>query len=92
LPVVCNDQPDQADVVTRSGGGRVTGFDAGEFAEAIVATLREGPSAQTRSGEARAWVERHRSYRVLGRLVADTLAALVAERRQGRAERMGIEP
>jgi glycosyltransferase involved in cell wall biosynthesis len=92
LPVVCNDQPDQAYVVTQSGGGRVTGFDADEFADAIVATLEEGPSARVRSGEARAWVERHRSYRVLGQLVADTLVAMVTERSQRRADRMGTEP
>lgn len=92
LPVVCNDQPDQAYVVMQSGGGRVTGFDADEFADAIVATLREGPSAKTRSGDAKAWVERHRSYRVLGRLVADTLLTLVEERRQRRASRMRTEP
>ena len=92
LPVVCNDQPDQAYVVTQSGGGRVTGFDAGEFADAIVATLEEGPSARVRSGEARAWVERHRSYRVLGQLVADTLVAMVTERSRRRADRMGTEP
>jgi glycosyltransferase involved in cell wall biosynthesis len=92
VPVVCNDQPDQAYVVTQSGGGRVTGFDAGEFAAAIVATLEEGPPARVRSGEAKAWVERHRSYHVLGRLVADTLAALVAGHRQRRADRISTEP
>ena len=91
LPVVCNDQPDQAYVVTQSGGGRVTAFDAGEFAEAIVATLQEGPVTRARTDAARAWVESHRSYRVLGRLVADRLTALVAERSVRRTERMGTE-
>jgi len=91
LPVVCNDQPDQAYVVTQSGGGRVTGFDAGEFADAIVETLEEGPLAKARAGEAKAWVERHRSYRVLGRLVADTLEALVDERVQRRTGGAGVE-
>jgi glycosyltransferase involved in cell wall biosynthesis len=93
LPVVCNDQPDQAYVVTQSGGGRVTALDAGEFADAIVETLREDPAAAAaRAVAARAWVERHRGYRVLGRRVAEVLEAMVAERQRRRAGRMGTEP
>jgi glycosyltransferase involved in cell wall biosynthesis len=92
LPVVCNDQPDQALVVNRSGGGRVTGLDAGEFADAIVETLRDAPAARARTAAAKEWVERHRSYRVLGRLVVDTLEAKVAGRRRQGAARMGTEP
>jgi len=90
VPVVCNDQPDQAYVVTQSGGGRVTGFDADEFSDAIIETLREGPAAQARAAQARAWVEGHRSYRVLGRLVADALAALIsdAQRRRGQSKHL----
>jgi glycosyltransferase involved in cell wall biosynthesis len=91
LPVVCNDQPDQAYVVRQSGGGRVTGFDAGEFAEAVVATLQEGSSARGRAELARAWVENHRSYRVLGRLVADPLMALLAARSERPTGPMGTE-
>jgi glycosyltransferase involved in cell wall biosynthesis len=91
LPVVCNDQPDHVHVMSQSGGGRVTGLDAGEFADAIVATLEEGPAARARAVAARAWIERHRSYHVLGRLVAETLSAMVAEHQQRRAARIGTE-
>jgi glycosyltransferase involved in cell wall biosynthesis len=90
LPVVCNDQPDQAYVVRESGGGRVTRFDAGEFADAIVATLLEGPAARAKAHDAKAWVERHRSYRVLGRLVADTLASMIAQRQPSRTRSMSV--
>lgn len=91
LPVVCNDQPDQAYVVNQSGGGRVTGFDAREFADAIVATLQDESSARARAGAAIAWVERHRSYRVLGKLVADVLVKLAAERQRPQSKRSGTE-
>lgn len=92
LPVVCNDQPDHVHVMTQSGGGRVTVLDAGEFADAIVATLEDRPAARAKAVAAKAWLERHRSYHVLGRLVADTLAAMGAEHSQRRAGRIGTEP
>jgi glycosyltransferase involved in cell wall biosynthesis len=80
LPVVCNDQPDQAYVITESQGGLVTRFDSGEFADAVVATLTAGPVSQERAAAARFWVRRHRSYRVLGLLVAERLIEVVAVR------------
>lgn len=89
LPVVCNEQPDHRFVMSQSGGGRVTALDAGEFADAIVATLEDGPAARARAVVARAWIERHRSYRVLGRLVADALKAMVTEHQPRRADRVG---
>jgi glycosyltransferase involved in cell wall biosynthesis len=92
LPVVCNDQPDHEYVMAQSGGGRVTALDAREFAEAIIETLKDGPAARARAVAARTWIERHRSYGVLGRLVADTLAAMVASRQPGRADRVRTGP
>jgi glycosyltransferase involved in cell wall biosynthesis len=83
LPVVCNDQPDHAYVMAQTGGGRVTALDAGEFADAILATLSEGPAARRKATNARAWIDCNRSYRVLGRLVAEALRAMVRERHSG---------
>lgn len=88
LPVVCNDQPDQVYVMAQSGGGRVTELDADAFADAIVATLAEGPAARAKAVSARTWLERHRSYRVLGRQVADALSAMVSAHQSRRDERV----
>jgi glycosyltransferase involved in cell wall biosynthesis len=78
LPVVCNDQPDQAHVVRESGGGWLCEFSAQGIATAILEALADPEEARRRAESGRRWVTRHRSYRVLGALVADRLADLVA--------------
>jgi glycosyltransferase involved in cell wall biosynthesis len=76
LPVVCNDQPDQAFVVQQSGGGWLCAFSADGIVEGLLAALSDPDEARRRAEAGREWVMRHRSYRVLGRLVADRLYAV----------------
>ena len=78
LPVVANDQPDQAHVVLASGGGVVVPFTAEGFANGIVEVLRDRDGWRERARRARDWVAGSRSYRVLGGLVATRLRACVA--------------
>jgi len=78
MPVVCNDQPDQAHVVRESGGGWLCEFSAPGIAAAILEALADPQEARRRAESGRRWVARHRSYRVLGALVADRLAVVVA--------------
>jgi glycosyltransferase involved in cell wall biosynthesis len=73
LPVVCNDQPDQALVVRESGGGLIASFDADSFAAAIMSLLADPADAKSRGQAGRLWVRRHRSYRTLGVLVGAQL-------------------
>ena len=75
IPVVCNDQPDQAAVVRDSGGGHVVDLSAAGFAQGIVRTLREIEAGRwtERSRMAREWVRRHRDYGALGAGVAADL-------------------
>ncbi len=76
LPVVCNDQPDQAYVVGESGGGLSVPLDADGFAAGIVECLSD-PARSARMGErGRAWIGRHRSYRALAEMVAGRLRSL----------------
>lgn len=82
MPVVCNDQPDQLDVVRRSQGGIVVPLDAEGFADGIERLLRDPACARRRGEAGRDWVRRHRDYAVLAVGVAERLLA-VAERRAG---------
>ena len=77
LPVICNDQPDQAWVVEQSGGGRVVALDARAFADAIIATVSDPVAAQAQAEAGRLWVKTHRDYEVLARGVEARLRALV---------------
>lgn len=92
LPVVCNDQPDQAAVVQDSGNGRIAPFSAAGFADAIVAVLRATETetgrvdAKRRAADAREWVRQHRSYEVIGSAVAQRLSQVVSTARDARAE------
>jgi glycosyltransferase involved in cell wall biosynthesis len=82
MPVVCNDQPDQLDVVRRSAGGVVVPLDAAGFADGIERLLRDPEGARRRGEAGRDWVRRHRDYGVIALEVAERLRA-VAERRAG---------
>lgn len=80
IPVVCNDQPDQAAVVRDSGGGHVVDLTPAGFAQGILRTLRERETGHwdERSRIAREWVRRHRDYVALGAAVATDLRACVS--------------
>jgi len=79
VPVVCNDQPDQALVIRASGGGMVVPLQAQAFAEATLALIGLTPAERTRRMDrAQAWVRRHRGYDVLAVSVARRLRVLSA--------------
>jgi glycosyltransferase involved in cell wall biosynthesis len=87
IPVVCNDQPDQAAVIRDSGGGHVVDLTAAGFAQGILRTLRECDAGHwlERSRIACEWVRRHRDYSALGAAVAADLR--VCQRSHARARR-----
>lgn len=76
IPVVCNDQPDQARLIEQSGGGLIVPLDAAGFAAGIEALLSDPEAARQRARAGHDWVRRHRSYQILGRLVAERLHAV----------------
>ena len=77
LPVVCNDQPDQAWVVRASGGGLIAPLDGEGFARAIEALLDDPAGARERGEAGRRWVRAYRGYRALGTRVAGQLRSVV---------------
>jgi glycosyltransferase involved in cell wall biosynthesis len=82
IPVVGNDQPDQAEVIRQSGGGLCVPLTAEDFAQAIL-TLLSDESKRRRMAECgQAWVAAHRSYAVLSARVAAPLKRLTKARPQ----------
>lgn len=74
LPVVANDQPDQAWVIEQSNGGLCTTHDAPALADAIVRLIEAPEQAVSMGRTGRDWVRRHRGY--------DSIAAHVAQAMQ----------
>lgn len=71
VPVVCNDNPDQAAIVAASGAGRCVPYTASSFATAVLDVLECGPDARdamVRAGKT--YVGRHRDYSVVGARLA----------------------
>jgi glycosyltransferase involved in cell wall biosynthesis len=77
LPVVGNDIPDQAEVITRSGAGVCVPFDVDLFAQAVVDLLADPGRCLDLAARGPAYVIRHRSYEVLAALVAERYRGLV---------------
>jgi glycosyltransferase involved in cell wall biosynthesis len=76
LPVVANDQPDQAEVVRASGCGECVPLTAEAFGDAVLALLAD-PARRAAMGRAgRAYVERERSYAALAARLAGEYARL----------------
>lgn len=74
LPVVANDQPDQAWVITQSGGGVCTSLDADELAAGMVQLLSDPEDAVRRGAAGQTWVLEHRSYQRIAQSVFGILS------------------
>ena len=79
LPVVCNDQPDQARVVRESRAGLCVDLTAESFASAILKLLDSPENARALGRAGRSWVGEHRDYRRLAGAVANALRSLRRE-------------
>lgn len=71
VPVVCNDNPDQARVISDSGAGYCVPYTAVDFADAVLAILGADDTRHRvmRDG-GREFVAQHRDYRMLGEKLA----------------------
>lgn len=84
LPVVCNDQPDQARIIEESKGGLCVALSPFEFAAAIIKLLDDPERARAMGEKGHAWVMQNRDYRRLAASVADALRFAVTTDRTGR--------
>jgi glycosyltransferase involved in cell wall biosynthesis len=78
LPCVANDNPDQADVLTRSGAGWLTASSGTAMGEAMIAILDDPAAAAGRAGCGLAFIDAHRSYRVIAAELAGQYRAIRA--------------
>lgn len=77
IPCLGNDNPDQRLVLETSGAGWLTGSTAADLAQAACEILRDPVRAGERAARGPAFIESHRSYRVLAADVARRYRALV---------------
>lgn len=70
IPAVGNDNPDQVQILATSGAGWLTASTPHDFADAMLAVLRDPPAARARAAAGPAFIEQHRSYRMIALQVA----------------------
>jgi len=80
IPGVANDIPDQARVLAESGAGLCVPMEAPAFAAAVRRLLHEPGLAAACRARGPGWVRAHRSYAILGRVVAQAYAGILAGR------------
>ncbi|MBQ5949789.1 glycosyltransferase [Massilia sp. ST3] len=81
LPSVANDIPDQALVVAQSGAGLCVPMEAGAFADATRRLLEDRALAAEFALRGPAYVRSHRTYAILGRIVAETYTKILPDRK-----------
>jgi glycosyltransferase involved in cell wall biosynthesis len=77
LPVLVNDQPDQAKVVAESGAGECVSLSAAAFADSLFGLLNTSTTLETYRGLGRDYVAAKRSYQVISEYLADAYRGLV---------------
>ena len=72
VPAVCNDQPDQAQVIKESGAGLCVPYSVDAFADAILHLLANPAEAARMAARGPGYVLARRSYEIIAREVAQT--------------------
>ena len=81
VPVVCNDNPDQAAIVAACGAGRCVPYTARDFAAAVLEIMRLGPDGRTAMIDAgKRYVVEHRDYRMLSAALASNYFRVLGRR------------
>jgi len=78
-PVVCNDHPEQSQIIAESGAGICVEWSAAAFAGAIVQLLNDPVAAETMGSRGPAWVAAHRTYPAIARGVWCKYQSLLTE-------------
>ncbi|WP_409268074.1 glycosyltransferase [Massilia sp. BHUDP2] len=77
IPSVANDIPDQQLVIDESGAGLCAPMEAGPFAAAVKRLLQDKALAAELAKRGPAYVRSHRTYAILGRIVAETYTKIL---------------
>lgn len=68
-PVVCNDHPEQSQIIAESRAGLCVEWSAAAFAKAIVQLLNDPVAAETMAARGPAWVAENRTYPIIAKAV-----------------------
>lgn len=68
-PVVCNDHPEQLEIIRESGAGLCVGWGQKEFADAMIWMLEHPEEAEAMGAKGPAWVTENRTYCEIARKV-----------------------
>lgn len=68
-PVVCNDHPEQSQIIAESGAGLCVEWSAAAFSDAIVKLLNDPVAAATMAKRGPAWVAKHRTYPTIAKVL-----------------------
>ena len=68
-PVVCNDHPEQSEIIAQSGAGLCVEWSATAFADAIVRLLTDPVAAEAMARRGPAWVAANRTYPIIAQPV-----------------------
>lgn len=78
IPVVCNDNPDQQQIIDATGAGLCVPYTAQSFADAIIELLGESADLRaTRIEAGQRYIAAHRDYSVIAKYVALTYKVLL---------------
>lgn len=80
LPVVANDNPDQAEVIGESCAGRCVPLDVASFAGAVVALMKDSGLRREMAERGLAYVRERRSYARIAEAVAERYRTLCCQR------------
>jgi len=83
IPVVVSNNPDQAKLVTESGGGQDAPYTSEPFAQAVLNLLRAPQKAREMGQNGRQYVLRLRSYEQISRDLAATYRQVLVRLRRG---------
>jgi glycosyltransferase involved in cell wall biosynthesis len=79
IPCVGNDNPDQAQVLSLSGAGWLTGSTPEALAQALSEILDDPEAARRRAASGLAYIDANRSYHVLAAMVAEQYRSIAAQ-------------
>jgi glycosyltransferase involved in cell wall biosynthesis len=68
-PVVCNDHPEQTEIIKESGAGVYVGWGVREFVEAMIWMLEHPEEAEAMGAKGPAWVVANRTYPIIAETV-----------------------
>lgn len=83
LPVVCNDQPDQREVIERTGAGLCVELSADAFTAAVIEMLGDLPKWQAAAARGPETLQTYRSYRAIGQRVAEAFKEIAKPHSRG---------